>query len=114
MDITPQVHAGLKLIQSYGHGGFRVNGIVYPHAVIICGDDVMAWNCDIQNPLQPTADILALQGKIDVLLIGCGAYFKPVPPLQRQAFAALGFTCDVMDSGAAARTGRWNPDIGRR
>lgn len=104
MDITPQVHADLKLIQSYGSGGFRVNGVVYPHPVIVCGDAVSVWGCDAASPLTPTAEMNALAGKIDVLLIGCGKNSKPLTPLQRQRFAALGFTCDVMDSGAAART----------
>jgi uncharacterized protein len=104
MDITPQVHAALKLIQSYGNGGFRVNGIVYTHPVIVCGDKVLVWNCDTESPLTPVPEILSLSGEIDVLLIGCGNASKPMPPAQRQEFAALGFTCDVMDSAAAART----------
>lgn len=104
MDITPQVPSAIQRIQSYGLGGFRINGAIYTRPVIVCAEDVHEWNCDAESPLMPTKEIAVLAGKIDVLLIGCSQGTKPLSPAQRQQFSTLGFTCDVMDTPAAART----------
>lgn len=103
MDITPQLRPDQKLIQSYGAGFFRVNGDVLKQSIVICGDHVTPWNHG-DNPLALSDDILALRGQIDILLIGVGERFAPLPPSKRAAFSGLGMTVDVMDTASACRT----------
>ncbi len=112
MDITPLVSADLKLVQSYKAGQFKINGQVYDHPVLICGENVSKWNVSAFD--QVNDQIRALTGQIDVLLIGAGVSFSVLPPAQRAQFQGLGFTVDVMDTPAACRTYNVLTSEGRR
>lgn len=48
--------------------------------------------------------ILALGGKVDVCLIGCGRQLLPLPSALRAALKAAAVPHDLMDTGAACRT----------
>ncbi|HPQ50800.1 MAG: Mth938-like domain-containing protein [Alphaproteobacteria bacterium] len=102
MDITPFVSADQKLIQSYTQGRFRINGEVFSYPVLVWGAHVEEW-C-VSDFTQINDQIHALNGQIDVLLIGGGATFSVLSPSKRAAFIGLGFSVDVMDTGAACRT----------
>lgn len=112
MDITPLVSADLKLIQSYKTGQFRINGQIFSSAVVVCGDDVNEWRVESFDEIND--QIKALDGKIDVLLIGAGASFTVLSPVERAKFQGLGFTVDVMDTPAACRTYNVLTSEGRR
>lgn len=102
MDITPLVTPELKLIQSYAAGMFRINGEVYQCPVLVYGETVEEWR--VSSFRDVNEQIKNLVNQIDVLLIGAGARFSVLPPSQREAFAGLGFTVEVMDTPAACRT----------
>lgn len=105
MDITPLMRPEQKIIQSYGAGFFRVNGEVIKHHILVHDDAVAEWSgLDASGEVQLSDDILALQGKVDILLIGMGANFKVLPPSKRAKFQGLGMTVDIMDTASACRT----------
>lgn len=103
MDITPLMRPEQKIIQSYGAGFFRVSGEIIKHPILISDEVVSEW-AGADNPLQVSADILALKGQVDILLIGMGASFPVLPPSKRAQFAELGMTVDIMDTASACRT----------
>jgi len=103
MDITPLTRPELKIIQSYGAGFFRVNGVIFKNPILINGDVVTEWNYG-ENPLYLSEQILSLKGAIEILLIGMGKNFAVLPPSKRAGLLGLGFTVDVMDTAAACRT----------
>ena len=103
MDITPLMRPEQKVIQSYGAGFFRVNGEILKSAILVTGETVSEW-AGAADPLQVSADILALKGQVDILLIGMGTGFPVLPPSKRAQFANLGMTVDIMDTASACRT----------
>lgn len=103
MDITPLMRPEQKIIQSYGAGFFRVNGEVLKQAILITDETVTEWS-GASDPLQVSEQILSLQGKVDMLLIGMGNHFTVLPPSKRAQFANLGMTVDIMDTASACRT----------
>ena len=105
MDITPQVSASLKIIQSYKGAGFRINGQIYEGAIIVCGDEVRPWpRRQEDNPLEISDALRALVGQVDVVLIGMGRQSACISPAIRSKFRGLGFSVDAMDTPAACRT----------
>lgn len=92
-----------KIIQSYGAGFFRVSGQILKHSILITDETVAEW-MGAENPLQVSDDILALKGRVDILLIGMGQGFPVLPPSKRAQFADLGMTVDIMDTASACRT----------
>ena len=103
MDITPLMRAEQKIIQSYGAGFFRVNGEVLKHPILITDETVSQWMLK-GDPLQISDDVLALKGRVDILLIGIGKDFSVLPPSKRAQFAGLGMTVEIMDTASACRT----------
>lgn len=78
----------------------------YQGSIIVHPGGVMAWPVtrfeDVS--LETLAPVLALAGKVDVCLIGCGARLLPIPPALRAALKQAGVPSDPMDTGAACRT----------
>lgn len=103
MDITPLMRPEQKIIQSYGAGFFRVSGQVLKYPILISDETVAQW-LGSENPLQVSAEIQALTGQVDILLIGMGRGFPVLPPSRRAQFAGLGMTVDIMDTASACRT----------
>ena len=104
MDITPQIAPGLKIIQSYQAGCFRINGEKFSGPVMVMDDKVLPWVPSAQGGIINDDDIRALKGQVDVLLIGMGGQFSMLPPSQRARFIGIGFQVDIMDTPAACRT----------
>lgn len=104
MDITPLVGAGQQIIQSYSHGGFRVSGRDYDSALLVFPDKTEEWGGADPLTIEAFQPLIARAGEIDVVLLGCGAEFKPLDPSLRAALRAAGLVVDVMDTGAACRT----------
>ena len=99
MRLTEVTYGSAKAIDGYGPGFFRVAGHVLRGACLITPWDAGPWGGydDTESPL-------ALQGRIDVLLVGTGATIAHVAPAFRAALEAEGIGLEPMSSPAACRT----------
>lgn len=107
MDVTPLIPAGRKIIQSYSANGFKVNGTLYPSAIIVMPEQIMVWDfsgafADLSE--ESFSSLFPFSETIDVFLLGAGAQGAFMPPALRQSLKDRGLKADVMDSGAACRT----------
>lgn len=85
-------------VDGYGPGFFRVGGQVMRGALIVTGAGATPW-----AGYADAAPLLALAGRIDVLLIGTGRAITHLPADLRAAIEASGIGLEAMDSAAAAR-----------
>ncbi len=107
MDITPLVHESVKVVQGYGPGFFRINGVIYRQSVLVTADKVVEISVDnAEDGLQirEMEEFLGLVGKLELLLIGTGSYFSPLKEEDRLRLKGKNLSVDLMDSGAACRT----------
>jgi uncharacterized protein len=108
LDLTPLIPAGRQIVESYGHGRFRVTGTLYEGSVIVFPDRTLAW--PVQAAAGVTPDNLQAvaeagrAGKIDLLLLGCGPKITLVPSSLRVPLREAGVVIEPMDTGAACRT----------
>lgn len=108
MDLTPLIPAGRQIVESYGHGRFRVTGTVHDGSVIVFPDRTLAWpvadagGANVEN-LQAVCEA-GRAGRIDLLLLGCGPKMTLVPSSLRAALREAGVVVEPMDTGAACRT----------
>jgi uncharacterized protein len=108
MDLTPLVPQGRQIIESYGDGRFRVTGALHQGSILVYPEKTVAW--DVVESAALTEESLAGiaaagdAGKIDLLLIGCGARMVMIPQKLRAALRSHGVVIEPMDTGAAART----------
>jgi uncharacterized protein len=108
MDLTPLVPQGRQIIESYGDGRFRVTGALHQGSILVYPEKTVAW--DVVESAALTEESLAGiaaagdAGKIDLLLIGCGARMVMIPHKLRAALRSHGVVIEPMDTGAAART----------
>lgn len=86
-------------IDGYGPGFFRVGGIVLRGPVLVTPDGAGPW-----GGLDDHAALLALRGRVDVLLLGMGRTLAYPDAGLRAALDAAGIGLEPMDSPAAART----------
>lgn len=105
MAIQPVVPSDRQVIQGYGPGRFRVNGIEHRGSVIITPAATVPWSAsDPALDDAGIAEILAAARGAEVLLLGAGLRIAFVRPERRQRLRAEGLVLDVMDTGAACRT----------
>ena len=106
MEPTPLLPTGRPVVESYGDGGFTVAGTRYRGSVLVLPEGTRAWpvaafeDISLEN-LQP---VIAAGAEIDILLVGCGAQLRPLPPALRAALGTAGIVAEPMDSAAACRT----------
>lgn len=86
-------------IDGYGPGFFRVGGAVFHGAVLVTSGGARLW-----GGYDETAPLLALEGHVDVLLLGTGAAIAHPPAGMRAALEARGIGVEAMASPPAART----------
>jgi len=86
-------------IEGYGPGFFRLDGQTHPAPVIFAPGLVLPW-----GGLADHAALLALAGRVDVLLIGMGAEIAPLPRALRMELEAAGLGVEIMASATACRT----------
>lgn len=105
MDITPAIPDGKKLIESYGVGRFRISGVLYEHAVMVTGDDVLPLTATSLTDITPDMLIAPLQNaSVELLLLGTGATQIFASKDLKAALRAHGITVESMASDAACRT----------
>jgi uncharacterized protein len=108
MDLTPLIPAGRQIVESYGHGRFRVAGTVHSGSVIVFPDRTLPWpvtdaaGATLEN-LQAVCEA-GRAGATELLLLGCGAKMALVPSSLRAALRETGVVVEPMDTGAACRT----------
>ncbi|MFZ5609875.1 MAG: Mth938-like domain-containing protein, partial [Pseudomonadota bacterium] len=93
-------------ITGYGPSGFRISGTTYGGAVLVRPHVTLAVPVTDLAQLAPAHLACLVEGeeRTEILLIGCGARMRPVPPALARSLALAGIAADPMDSGAAART----------
>ena len=109
MDVTPLIHKGSQVIQSYANGVFKVSGKRYEHSILVNIDETAVW--DIGNisdvadlKVQHFTPLIERSEHIDVVLLGCGKTMAFLPPILRSELKKSGLSVDIMDTGAACRT----------
>jgi uncharacterized protein len=106
LDMTPLVPGGRQVIQGYGDGGFRINGVAYRGGVVVFAERTLAWR--VGAAVDVTIETLPLDEaeapRIDILLVGCGARFMDEPSGLRADLRARSVALEWMDTGAACRT----------
>ncbi len=105
-ELTPIAPADRQIIESYGGNRFRVSGQLYEGSIIVRPDRTVLWPIRSfaelsQQSFQP---LMAPEGTVDLLLLGCGPRMCLMPPELRQMLRTAGIVLETMDTGAACRT----------
>lgn len=88
-----------KPVDGYGPGFFRIGGAVIHGPVLTGPAGTTAW-----GGFEDLAPLLALAGRIDVLLVGTGAVVAHLPAALRNALEGAGIGAEAMNAPAACRT----------
>jgi uncharacterized protein len=105
MDITPAIAAGRQVVEGYGDGGFRVSGKRYEGNIIVTPTATYPWDkANEALSLDSLARVIEHAAEVDILLVGCGTSFLPIPTALKTELREHGIGADPMDTGAACRT----------
>src|SRR5262249_5136591 len=105
MELTPVIPSGRQVIESYGPGGFRVAGVVYPRPILVFRDATLDWQvAGIESVSAETLRPVIERGGTEILLLGCGTRMARVSLDLPQALKKAGIALEAMDTGAACRT----------
>lgn len=93
-------------IDAYGNGGFRFAEMSHRGSLLCLPSGMHAWDAtapedvtiEALKPVFEVADVL------DVVLIGMGERFLPLPPALKQAFREHGIVAEPASTGSTART----------
>jgi len=106
MELNEQNKNEKPFVTAYGDGGFRVLGERHLGSQIITADGVQPWAVTMPEDIaaMDLAPFLALEGQVDVLLVGTGvAHYPPVKQMA-EALREVGISVDFMGTGSACRT----------
>ena len=94
--------SGRLPVDSYGSGGFRIDGAWHAGSVVLSPEGLYGF----ETPIGPDtlAPLLAQAGGLDVALIGQGAEIAPLAKPLREALEQAGIGVDVMSTASACRT----------
>lgn len=104
MDITPVTSKERLVISHYGDGGFVINGTAHKGNILILPERVVPWEIAGIKEVQPAMLAPLAENPPEILLLGAGAQFMPVPPALRAWCRERNIAVDGMDTGAACRT----------
>lgn len=106
LDINIVVPKDRQLIQFYGDGYFKVSGVIYESSILVFLDETQWWSATSVNDitLETLKPIIDATDDVDILLVGCGERFVPIPKGLRQGLKDAGIVLEWMDTGAASRT----------
>jgi len=99
MRMNEIVYPDAAPIEGYGPGFFRVGGQAHPAPVIVMPSGVRGW-----DGLDDAGGLVALQGGVDVILLGTGPEIAHPPAALRRALEQAGIGLEPMASPNAART----------
>jgi len=94
------------LIDAYGNGGFRFDGLSHRGSLLCLPDGIWAWPVKDVSELTTAAleQVFARAEALDVFLIGAGRDPWPIPERVRARFHDLAISVDAMSTGAAVST----------
>ena len=94
------------LIDAYGNGGFRFDGLSHRGSLLCLPDGIWAWPVKDVSELTTAAleQVFARAEALDVFLIGAGRDPWPIPERVRARFRDLAISVDAMSTGAAVST----------
>ena len=99
MRINEVMYTDARPFDSYGDAGFRLDGSRYDGNLVVSETGVAPWGgYDDLGPL------LALEGEVDVILVGTGAEMGYLPAAMRLAVEAIGIGVEPMSTPSACRT----------
>lgn len=101
-DITPIVDEKIKIIESYGGGGFKISGNRVDNSVFIFRD--YFHKIDKSNIETITRQDISDLEEIEILLVGYGEESEFLPSSLEQDIKNAGVSIEYMNTGAAART----------
>lgn len=99
MGLTEITYAEAQPVAGYGPDFFRVGTHILRGPALITPWTASAW-----GGLEDSASLLALQGEVDVILLGMGKDVAHPPRVLREALEAAGIGVEPMSSPAACRT----------
>jgi uncharacterized protein len=99
MQLSEIEFGNAKPIEGYGPDFYRLDGQTYPAPVLIVAGQAQPW-----GGLDDAKTLLALAGRVDVLLVGTGPHIAHLPKDLRAALDEAGIGAEIMDSPAACRT----------
>ena len=105
-DLSSKVFFEKKIIESYGDGGFIINGQKITSSVIVTVDETILWdvsNVRNINPDELLTKFVKVKG-IGTLLIGTGAISVYPNKALVSHIKSFGMGVEIMDTGAACRT----------
>ena len=89
-------------IDSYGPGGFRIEGVWHAGSVILSPEGVEGFEGPVEA--EKLGSVLAHAEDLDIVLIGQGAVFAPLSRPVRLALEEAGLGVEPMATDAACRT----------
>ncbi|HEY5216616.1 MAG TPA: MTH938/NDUFAF3 family protein [Pseudolabrys sp.] len=94
------------MIDAYGNGGFRFDGLSHRGSLLCLPDGIWAWPVKDVSELTTAAleQVFARAEALDVFLIGAGRDPWPIPERVRARFRDLAISVDAMSTGAAVST----------
>ena len=96
-------YEGPPPIDSYGGGGFRIQGEFHQGDLMIAGDAPRLWSHDGLDAAA-FAPVIERAAEIDVLLVGMGSEIAPLPAEARRALEDAGIGVEIMSTSSACRT----------
>ncbi|MEO1329996.1 MAG: Mth938-like domain-containing protein [Pseudomonadota bacterium] len=113
MKMTELDFEGQPPIDGYAPDGFRVRGRFLEGPALIGPDGAAAWSAPSLEAADP-APLLALAGRIDVLLLGAGAEIRHAPRPLSAPLEEAGLGVEIMATPSACRTYNVMLSEGRR
>lgn len=89
-------------IDAYGPGGFRIDGAWHEGSLILSPSGIERFEGTVGGEALPR--VLAIADEVDVVLIGQGPDFAPLPRETRVALEEAGIGAEPMSTDAACRT----------
>lgn len=90
---------GLRPVDGYGPGFFRIGGEIWRGPVVVLPSGVASW-----GGYDDHAVLTAAAAQVDVVFVGTGAEVAHLPGGFRAALEAAGIGVEAMASPAACRT----------
>lgn len=105
-DITPIIPKNKKQIESYGAGGFKINGEKFSGSIFLTPNKVIELN--IKSVSDFSEEIISkIENEIfsaEIILIGYGEQSNFLQPSIEKILRSQKISIEYMDTGAACRT----------